>query len=106
VDATQDLFIRGIGPVLAAALVGGGAVTVCLFILAPVAAVLAAGLLAAGIAVPLAAAAVARKAASTGAPVRGRLTATVTDLGALVPASMVGIFGKRQRRRTLEELAR
>ena len=28
VDATQDLFIRGITPVLAAALVGGGAVTV------------------------------------------------------------------------------
>jgi ATP-binding cassette subfamily C protein CydC len=80
VDATQDLFIRGIGPVLAAALVGGGAVTACLFILAPAAAVLAAGLLAAGIAVPLAAAAVARKAARTGAPSRGRLTATVTDL--------------------------
>ncbi|HLI36628.1 MAG TPA: thiol reductant ABC exporter subunit CydC [Streptosporangiaceae bacterium] len=80
VDATQDLFIRGIGPVLAAALVGGGAVTACLFILAPAAAVLAAGLLAAGIAVPLAAAAVARKAARTGAPARGRLTAAVTDL--------------------------
>ncbi|HEV3294594.1 MAG TPA: thiol reductant ABC exporter subunit CydC, partial [Streptosporangiaceae bacterium] len=30
VDATQDLFIRGIGPPLAAALVGAGAVTVCL----------------------------------------------------------------------------
>jgi thiol reductant ABC exporter CydC subunit len=80
VDATQDLFIRGIGPLLAAALVGGGAVTACLFILAPAAAVLSAGLLAAGIAVPLAAAAVARKAARTGAPARGRLTATVTDL--------------------------
>ncbi|MGA8462913.1 MAG: thiol reductant ABC exporter subunit CydC, partial [Trebonia sp.] len=35
VDATQDLFIRGIGPPLAAALVGAGAVTVCLLILAP-----------------------------------------------------------------------
>ncbi len=80
VDATQDLFIRGIGPLLAAALVGGGAVTACLFILAPAAAVLAAGLLVAGIVVPLAAAAVARKAARTGAPARGRLTATVTDL--------------------------
>jgi ATP-binding cassette, subfamily C, bacterial CydC len=80
VDATQDLFIRGIGPLLAAALVGGGAVTACLFVLAPAAAVLAAGLLAAGIAVPLAGAAVARKAARAGAPVRGRLAATVTDL--------------------------
>ena len=80
VDATQDLFIRGIDPLLAAVLVGGGAVTVCLLILAPAAAVLAAGLLAAGIVVPLAGAAVARKAARAGAPARGRLAATVTDL--------------------------
>ena len=80
VDATQDLFIRGIGPLLAAVLAGGGAVTVCLLILAPAAAVLAAGLLAAGLAVPLAGAAVARKAARAGAPARGRLAATVTDL--------------------------
>jgi ATP-binding cassette, subfamily C, bacterial CydC len=80
VDATQDLFIRGITPVLAAALVGGGAVTVCLLILAPAAAVLAAGLLTAGIVVPLAGAAVARKAARAAAPARGRLAASVTDL--------------------------
>jgi thiol reductant ABC exporter CydC subunit len=80
VDATQDLFIRVVTPVLAAALVGGGAVIVCLFILAPAAAVLAAGLLAAGIVVPLAGAAVARGAARAGAPARGRLAATVTDL--------------------------
>ena len=80
VDATQDLFIRGITPLLAAVLVGGGAVTVCLLILAPAAAVLAAGLLAAGIAVPFAGAAVARKAARASARARGRLTATVTDL--------------------------
>jgi ATP-binding cassette, subfamily C, bacterial CydC len=80
VDATQDLFIRGITPLLAAVLVGGAAVTGCLLILAPAAAVLAAGLLAAGIVVPLAGAAVARKAARAGAPARGQLTATVTDL--------------------------
>ena len=80
VDATQDLFIRGVTPLLAAVLVGGGAVTVCLLILAPAAAVLAAGLLIAGIAVPLAGAAVARRAARAGAPARGRLAATVTDL--------------------------
>ena len=70
VDATQDLFIRGLTPLLAAVLVGGGAVTACLFILAPAAAVLAAGLLAAGIIVPLAGTAVARKAARASAPVR------------------------------------
>jgi thiol reductant ABC exporter CydC subunit len=80
VDATQDVFIRGVTPLLAAVLVGGGAVTVCLLILAPAASVLAAGLLAGGVAVPLAGAAVARKAARAGAPARGRLAATVTDL--------------------------
>jgi ATP-binding cassette, subfamily C, bacterial CydC len=80
VDATQDLFIRGVTPVLAAALVGGAAVTVCLFILIPAAAVLAVGLLTAGLVVPLAGAAVARKAARASAPGRGRLAATVTDL--------------------------
>ena len=80
VDATQDLFIRGITPVLAAALAGGAAVTACLLVLAPAAAVLAAGLLAAALVVPLAGAAVARKAARTAAPARGRLAATVTEL--------------------------
>ena len=34
VDATQDLFIKGIAPPAAAALVGAGAVVVCLVILA------------------------------------------------------------------------
>jgi ATP-binding cassette, subfamily C, bacterial CydC len=79
VDATQDLFIRGITPVLAAALVGGAAVTVCLLILVPAAAVLAAGLLTAGVVVPLAGTFVARKAARAGAPARGQLAATVTE---------------------------
>ncbi len=80
VDATQDLFIRGITPLLTAVLAGGAAATVCLVILAPAAGLLAAGLLAAGIIVPLAGAALARKAARAGAPARGRLAATVTDL--------------------------
>jgi thiol reductant ABC exporter CydC subunit len=80
VDATQDLFIRGITPLLAAVLVGGAAVAVCLLILAPAAGVLAAGLLIAGTLVPLASAAVARKGARASAPARGRLAATVTDL--------------------------
>ncbi len=38
VDATQDLFIRGIGPPLAAGLVGAGAISACLLILRPPAA--------------------------------------------------------------------
>ena len=80
VDATQDLFIRGIGPPLAAALVGAGAVTVCLLILAPAGGVLALGLLAAGAAVPPLAVAASRRAARVTAAARGELSATVTDL--------------------------
>jgi ATP-binding cassette subfamily C protein CydC len=80
VDATQDLFIRGIVPPLAAALVGAGATTAVLFILAPAAGVLAAGLLAAGVLVPLAVAASARRAVRRTAPARGELGAAVTDL--------------------------
>ena len=91
VDATQDLFIRGVTPVLAAALAGGAAVTACLLVLAPAAAVLAAGLLTAGVVVPAAGAAVARKAAQAAAPARGRLAATVTDL--LDGAADLNAFG-------------
>ena len=80
VDATQDLFIRGIAPPLTAALVGAGATTAVLLILAPAAGVLAAGLLAAGVLVPLAVAASARRATRRAAPARGELGAAVTDL--------------------------
>jgi ATP-binding cassette subfamily C protein CydC len=80
VDATQDLFIRGIAPPLTAALVGAGATTAVLLILAPAAGVLAAGLLVAGVLVPVVAAASARRAARRLAPVRGDLGAALTDL--------------------------
>jgi ATP-binding cassette, subfamily C, bacterial CydC len=79
VDATQDLFIRGVAPPAAAAFVGAGAVVVCLVILAPAGAVLAAGLLAAGIGVPAVAVATARRAARRAAPARGRLAAVLAD---------------------------
>jgi ATP-binding cassette, subfamily C, bacterial CydC len=94
VDATQDLFIRGITPPLAAALVGAGAVTACLLILAPAGAVLAAGLLAAGIGIPVLAAAAARGAARRAAPARGQLAATYTDL--LAGAADLHAFGAEE----------
>ncbi len=80
VDATQDLFIRGIGPPLAAALVGASAVAVCLLILLPAGGVLALGLLAAGAAVPPLAVAASRRAARETAAARGELSAAVADL--------------------------
>jgi ATP-binding cassette, subfamily C, bacterial CydC len=80
VDATQDLFIRGLAPPLTAFLVGAGAAGAAALILAPAGLVLAAGLLLAGLAVPWLAAARARQAARRTAPARGELTARVTDL--------------------------
>jgi ATP-binding cassette, subfamily C, bacterial CydC len=91
VDATQDLFIRGVGPPLAAALVGAGAVTACLLILAPAGGVLALGLLIAGVAVPALAVAASRRAARVTAPARGELGATMTDL--LSGAAELHAFG-------------
>src|ERR1035441_4256412 len=75
VDATQDLFIRGIAPPLTAALVGAGATTAVLLILAPAAGLLAVGLLAAGAGVPWLTAACASRAARRAAPARGALGA-------------------------------
>jgi ATP-binding cassette, subfamily C, bacterial CydC len=91
VDATQDLFIRGIAPPLAAALVGAGAVTACLLIFAPAAGVLAIGLLAAGVVVPALAVAASRRAARATAEARGALGATLTDL--LAGAAELHAFG-------------
>ena len=80
VDATQDLFIRAIAPPLTALLAGGGAVILCLLLLGPAAGVLAAGLVTAGVAVPLLAARRARAAGRRTAPVRGELAAGLTGL--------------------------
>jgi len=91
VDATQDLFIRGVGPPLAAALVGAGSVTAGLFIFAPAAGVLALGLLTAGIAVPALAVAASRRAARAAGPARGQLAVAMTDL--LSGAAELHAFG-------------
>jgi thiol reductant ABC exporter CydC subunit len=91
VDATQDLFIRGIAPPLTAFLVGAGAAGVVLAILVPAGAVLAAGLLIAGLAVSWLAAARARRAVRNTGPARGALSARVADL--LAGAADLHAFG-------------
>jgi ATP-binding cassette, subfamily C, bacterial CydC len=80
VDAAQDLFLRAVAPPLTALLAGGGAVLACALLLSPAAAVLAAGLFAAGVAVPLLAASRARAAARHAAAARGELSADLTGL--------------------------
>jgi ATP-binding cassette subfamily C protein CydC len=91
VDATQDLFLRGVAPPVAAVLAGGGAVIVCLLILPAAGAALAVGLLAAGALVPWLAAARARRAGQRLAPARGEFTARFTDL--LAGAADLHAFG-------------
>jgi ATP-binding cassette, subfamily C, bacterial CydC len=94
VDATQDVFLRGVVPPLTAFGVGAAVVTVALFLLAPAAGVLAAGLLAGGALVPWLAAARARLAARRTAPVRGEFTARLTDL--LAGAADLHAFGAQE----------
>jgi ATP-binding cassette, subfamily C, bacterial CydC len=94
VDATQDLFIRGVSPPLTAFVVGAGAATVCLLVLSPSGAVLAAGLIVAGVAVPWLAAVRARHAARRSGAARGELASQVTDL--LAGAADATAFGAQE----------
>jgi ATP-binding cassette subfamily C protein CydC len=94
VDGIQDIFVRGIGPPLTATLVGAGVTACCLLVLAPAAAVLAAGLLVAGAVVPWLAASVARRAGRRTAPARGELGATISEL--LTGAADVQAFGAEE----------
>jgi ATP-binding cassette, subfamily C, bacterial CydC len=80
VDATQDLFIRGLAPPLIAALVGAGATLVAALTLAPAGLVLGGGLLLAGAAVPWLAARAAATSTRNTSGARGELGAGITDL--------------------------
>ena len=95
VDSTQDLFVRGVVPVVAAALAGGGAVAACAFLLAPAAGVLALGLLAAGALLPALSSASARAAGRRTARARGAVSARVVD--ALAGAAELHAFGAQDR---------
>ncbi|MFG2114994.1 thiol reductant ABC exporter subunit CydD [Streptomyces sp. NPDC048718] len=80
VDALQDYWLRWLLPAGAALVVGAGSVAFTAWLLPEAGAVLAAGLLLAGVAVPLTGAALARRAERRLAPARGTLTTTVVDL--------------------------
>ncbi len=80
VDATQDLFIRGVTPPLAAALAGAGAAVACAALLGPAGLLLAAGLVAGGVVVPCLALAGARIAARRTGPARGQFGAAIQDV--------------------------
>lgn len=79
-DALQDYWLRWLLPVGTAVLVGTGSVAFTAWLLPGAGAVLAAGLLAAGIGVPLISGATGRRAERRLAPARGELATRVADL--------------------------
>ncbi|MFF4958017.1 thiol reductant ABC exporter subunit CydD [Streptomyces sp. NPDC001222] len=80
VDALQDYWLRWLLPVGAALVVSAGSVGFTAWLLPEAGAVLAAGLLAAGVGVPLVTGAVARRAERQLASARGTLATRVADL--------------------------
>ncbi|MFJ4619650.1 thiol reductant ABC exporter subunit CydD [Streptomyces sp. NPDC088812] len=80
VDALQDYWLRWLLPAGAAVVVSAGSVAFTAWLLPEAGAVLAAGLLAAGVGVPLITGAVARRAERRLAPARGALATRTADL--------------------------
>ncbi|MFE7775609.1 thiol reductant ABC exporter subunit CydD [Streptomyces sp. NPDC057445] len=80
VDAMQDYWLRWLLPAGAALVVGVGSVGFTAWLLPEAGAVLAAGLLVAGVAVPMVGGATARRAERRLAPARGTLATRVVDL--------------------------
>ncbi|MFD8625436.1 thiol reductant ABC exporter subunit CydD [Streptomyces hygroscopicus] len=80
VDAVQDYFLRWLLPVGSALTVSVASVGFLTWVLPGAGAVLAAGLLVAGVGVPLVSGALARRAERRLAPARGALSAQVVDL--------------------------
>ncbi|GAA2708966.1 MULTISPECIES: thiol reductant ABC exporter subunit CydD [Streptomyces] len=80
VDALQDYFLRWLLPLVSAVLVGTASVAFAAWLLPEAGAVLAAGLLLAGVVVPVLSGAVARRAERLLAPARGELSQQVVEL--------------------------
>ena len=107
VDALQGLYLRGVGPPLVALLAGAVAVGAAAAMLPTAALVLAGGLLAAALGVPLAASALAKGAATERARAHGALTAELVEL--LRGAPELVVHGRADdallRFRTIEQAA-
>jgi thiol reductant ABC exporter CydC subunit len=80
VDALQSLYVRGLGPPIVALVVGAASVAAAAVVLPAAGAILAVGLLLAGLVVPLAGSALSRAASRRQAGVRGRLTAELVEV--------------------------
>ncbi|WP_344316307.1 thiol reductant ABC exporter subunit CydD [Streptomyces javensis] len=96
VDTVQDYFLRWLLPVGTALTVGAASVGFVTWVLPEAGAVLAAGLLVAGVVVPAVSGALARRAERRLAPARGALSAQVVDL--LAGAAELTVAGALPRR--------
>jgi ATP-binding cassette, subfamily C, bacterial CydC len=79
VDSLQNLYLRGLMPSMVAVVAGAGSVAIAALVLPEAAVVLGLGLLAAGIVVPVAASALARRSSARLAPARGALSAELVE---------------------------
>ncbi|WP_051338616.1 thiol reductant ABC exporter subunit CydD [Streptomyces flavidovirens] len=96
VDALQDYWLRWLLPVGSAVLVGAGSVGFTAWLLPEAGAVLAAGLLVAGVGVPWLSGACARRAERQLAPARGVLATRVADLlGGTAELTVAGALKRR-----------
>ncbi|WP_344496009.1 thiol reductant ABC exporter subunit CydD [Streptomyces enissocaesilis] len=96
VDALQDYWLRWLLPVGTAVVVSAGAVGFTAWLLPEAGAVLAAGLLVAGVGVPWLSGACARRAERQLAPARGALATRVVDLlGAAAELTVAGALKRR-----------
>ncbi|MCS0635156.1 thiol reductant ABC exporter subunit CydD [Streptomyces sp. LP05-1] len=96
VDALQDYWLRWLLPAGTALVVGAGAVGFTTWLLPGAGAVLAAGLLVAGVAVPCVSGAVARRAERRLAPARSRLAVRTADLlRGCAELTVAGALGRR-----------
>ncbi|MEV8307737.1 thiol reductant ABC exporter subunit CydD [Streptomyces flavidovirens] len=96
VDALQDYWLRWLLPVGSAVLVGAGSVGFTAWLLPEAGAVLAAGLLVAGVGVPWLSGACARRAERQLAPARGVLATRVADLlGGTAELTVAGALRRR-----------
>ena len=94
VDALQNLYLRGWEPPLVALLAGGVSVGAAVAVLAPAGAVLAAGLLVGGLAVPAVSGRLAAQAGRRQAAGRGRLAAELVELSRGAPELVA--FGQQE----------
>jgi len=96
VDALQNLHLRGVGPPLVALVAGAVSVAVTAAFLPSAALVLAAGLLVAGVLLPVISAAIGARAGRVQADARGRLTAELVEVLAAAPE--LAVYGRVDER--------